>query len=109
MTMAEALLADLLARGIEIQTDGTRLRWRPAFMVTQPLAERILGQRAELIALLQSDPGRAFRPCSLCGRALDAERRCPRCFDRECEDCGRPTGSYFIRTCLLCQGAAPEG
>ena len=32
-------VADLRSRGIELETDGTRLRWRPAFLVTAPQAD----------------------------------------------------------------------
>jgi hypothetical protein len=102
MTTPEALLADLRARGIELETDGERLRWRPTFLVSEPLAAKLLAHRPELVALLQTDRGRAGLSCPLCGRPLDSARRCPRCFDRLCEGCGRPTGSYFIRLCVPC-------
>ena len=91
MTTAPALLADLHSRGIELATDGGRLRWRPAFLVACPLAELILFHRAGLIELL-TGPDRLER-CPACSWPLDSARRCPRCFDRLCVDCGRPTGS----------------
>jgi hypothetical protein len=100
MTPAVALLADLRSRGIELETDGARLRWRPAFLVTAPLAELIQSHRAGLIELL-SGPDRLER-CPSCRRPLDSARRCPKCFDRLCVDCGKPTGSYFILRCVLC-------
>lgn len=105
MTTAEALLADLRARGVEVETDGERLRWRPAFMVTAPQADKLRQHRTELVALLRTDRGRAGRSCPNCGHPLDSARRCPRCFDRLCEGCERPTGSYFIRTCVQCGNA----
>jgi hypothetical protein len=40
--------------------------------------------------------------CPHCSRSLDARRRCGKCFDRLCVDCGRPTGSYFILRCVAC-------
>lgn len=100
MTSAAALLADLRSRGIELETDGTRLRWRPPFLVSSVLAERIRIERTGLIELLQG-PDRLQR-CPTCHWALDAARRCPKCFDRLCVDCGRPTGSYFIQRCVVC-------
>src|SRR5262245_37643357 len=108
MTPALALLADLRSRGIELETDGARLRWRPAFLVSAPLAERILAERAGLIELL-TGPDRLQR-CPACRWPLDSTRRCPKCFDRLCVGCGRPTGSYCIRHCAACGYAlAPSG
>jgi hypothetical protein len=98
------LLADLRSRGIELETDGARLRWRPAFQVPEPLAERIRSHRAELIAVL-TGPDRLER-CPLCHWPLDSARRCPKCFDRLCVDCGRPTGSYLIKHCVACGHAS---
>jgi hypothetical protein len=106
MTPCEALLADLRSRGIEVQTDGTRLRWRPAFMVTVPLAEQIQSHRGGLIELLTGP--NSLRRCPACRRPLDSKQRCPRCFDRLCADCGRLTGSYFIQRCVICGHAFRE-
>jgi hypothetical protein len=106
MTAAVALLADLRSRGIKLETDGARLRWRPAFMVTGPLVERIQSNRAGLIELLLG-PDHLER-CPGCCWPLDSARRCPKCFDRLCVDCGRPTGSYFILRCVRCGYALPE-
>src|SRR5262245_49237354 len=100
MTTPADLLADLRSRGIELETDGARLRWRPASLVTGPLAERIRSHRAGLIGLL-TGPDRLQR-CPACRWPLDSARRCPQCFDRLCLDCGKPTGSYFIMRCVLC-------
>ncbi len=97
---AAGLLADLRSRGVQLETDGTRLRWRPAFLVTGPLAERIRSQRAELIRLLRG-PDSAER-CPLCRWPLDSAHRCPKCFDRLCVSCGKTTGSYFICACVTC-------
>jgi len=102
MTTAEALLADLRSRGVELETDGVRIRWRPAFLVNEPLAAKLLRYRPDLVALLRTDCGRASLVCPACRWPLDAARRCPRCFDRLCERCSRPTGSYFIRLCVPC-------
>jgi hypothetical protein len=97
---AAALLADLRSRGIELETDGARLRWRPAFLVSAPLAEQIRFNKAELIALLRAPA--AVWMCPRCRWPLDSARRCPKCFDRLCVDCGRATGSYFIMRCVVC-------
>jgi hypothetical protein len=110
MTAARALLADLHSRGIELETDGARVRWRPAFLVTAPLAELIRSHRAGLIELL-AGPDRLER-CPVCRWPLDSARRCVKCFDRLCVACGRPTGSYFIMRCVACGYAfreAPAG
>ena len=106
MTAALALLADLRSRGIELETDGARLRWRPAFLVTGPLAERICAERAGLVALL-TGPYRLER-CPASSWPLDSARRCPKCFDRLCVDCGRLSGSYCIMRCVGC-GCAFQG
>jgi hypothetical protein len=100
MKAAADLLADLRSRGIELETDGARLRWRPVFLVNAPLAESIRSHKAELIDLL-TGPERLER-CPACGWTLDSARRCPKCFDRLCVVCSRPTGSYFIVRCVPC-------
>jgi hypothetical protein len=104
LSPAASVLADLRSRGIELETDGTRLRWRPAFLVTAPQAELIRSHRAGLIELLTGSDCSAC--CPLCRWPLDSKRRCPKCFDRLCAVCGRPTGSYFIVHCLLCENTA---
>jgi hypothetical protein len=100
MTTAEALLADLRSRGVDLETDGVRLRWRPAFLVTARQAESIRAGREGLIELL-AGPDRLPR-CPTCTWPLDSARRCPKCFDRLCVGCGRPTGSYFVLRCIAC-------
>ncbi len=45
--------------------------------------------------------------CSGCGRPRDEKRRCWKCCDRWCEDCGvRLTGSAFIALCAICAHTA---
>lgn len=102
MTPGQAFLADLRARGIELETDGSRLRWRPAFLVNGPQEEQLLRLRAELIELLRQPAASTIDPCPSCQRPLDSQRRCPRCFDRLCVDCGKETGSYFLMRCVVC-------
>ena len=41
--------------------------------------------------------------CSDCAGPVDKLRRCWRCCDRPCVDCGRPTGTVFVEVCLLCE------
>lgn len=100
MTPAEALYADLRSRGIDLETDGERVRWRPASMVSPRDERRIADVRPDLIRLLRS--GLASASCPRCSWPLDAADRCPKCFDRVCERCTRMTGSYFIRLCTPC-------
>ncbi|HXG08927.1 MAG TPA: hypothetical protein VNK04_03990 [Gemmataceae bacterium] len=97
---ATNLLADLRSRGIELETDGRRLRWRPAFLVSAPLAARIQAEAAALIQLLQAPS--QLPQCPQCSWPLDSKRRCVKCFDRLCESCSRLTGSYFVALCLRC-------
>ncbi len=107
MNEATALLADLRSRGVELDTDGARLRWRPAFLVNAPQAELIQAHRAGLIGLLTGPD--CLERCPACRWPLDSARRCPKCFDRLCVDCGRLTGSYFILRCVACGHAFQDG
>jgi hypothetical protein len=100
MTPAEALYADLRSRGIDLETDGERLRWRPAALVSPGDACRIRDARPGLIAVLRA--GTVPVGCPRCGWPLDSAGRCPKCFDRVCGQCRRMTGSYFIRLCIPC-------
>jgi tRNA(Ile2) C34 agmatinyltransferase TiaS len=98
---AEPLLADLRSRGIELRVDGDRLLWRPRFLIRKVEVEQLRQHKRELMALVVKDGPR----CPACGRWLDSRRRCPKCFDRMCERCGRMTTSYFIARCVLCERA----
>ena len=49
-----------------------------------------------------------LRYCPACGWPLDADGRCPKCFDRLCVDCGKLTGSYCILRCMVCGIALPR-
>jgi hypothetical protein len=102
MKEALALLANLRSRGIELNTDGARIRWRPAFLVNARLEKQILSYKADLIALLPSSTNGNVQNCPSCRWPLDSAMRCPKCFDRLCVCCGRPTGSYLIMTCVAC-------
>jgi hypothetical protein len=101
---APQLLADLHARGEVLETDGWRIRWRPAAAVGPELAVVIQASKALLIPLLSPEW------CGGCGGRVDARRRCWKCCDRPCEVCGRSTGSAFIRTCSArCADTIPDG
>lgn len=100
MTPAEALYADLRSRGIDLGTDGERIRWRPATLVSPRDAELIRQHRSDLIAIVRE--GRPSPACPTCARPLDSAGRCAGCFDRQCARCGRWTGSYCIRLCCAC-------
>ena len=104
MDEATALLANLRSRGIELATDGSRLRFRPSFMVTAPELDALRAHKGEVIALL-CGPDRC-ELCPACRWPLDAKRRCPKCFDRVCIECGNRTGSYFVMTCVPCGHAS---
>jgi hypothetical protein len=110
-----ALLARLRALGVELQTDGVRLRWRPESAVGPELCNEILANKGTLISLLtapgapvvaghtgaSAGPANA-RVCPSCRRALDDKGRCWCCCDRACLFCGRSTSSAFIETCCSC-------
>jgi hypothetical protein len=102
LTPAE-ILTDLRARGVSLETDGTRIRWRPAGAVSPELAAVILAAKAEIVPLL------APEWCGGCGGRVDEKRRCWKCHTRPCEVCGRSTGSAFIRTCSVrCADRVPD-
>jgi len=50
------LLAELAARGIELQAVSGRLRFRPAAAMTPDLARRVEACKPELLALLTGSP-----------------------------------------------------
>ena len=93
---AEGLLADCRARGIELIAVGDRLRWRSRARLPPELLARLRDHKAVLLAALRP------RACRTCGSPTDDRRRCWRCCDRPCVDCGRPTGSAFIQRCPTC-------
>jgi len=105
MILTESLLADLRSRGIDFESDGTRLRYRPAFLVLEAEQRLLLANKAEFIELLRAPVNR----CPSCGWPLDSRNRCSKCFDRLCVDCGRFSGSYFIQRCAGCGHAFKEG
>src|SRR5262245_26623128 len=109
---AAALLGLLDSLGVELQTDGARLRWRPAGAVRPELRGRILAHRDALITLLTGPTGptgvgpaagdSVAAGCPSCRQPLDGRGRCWRCCDRLCSRCGRQTGTAFIELCCAC-------
>ncbi len=86
------------------------MRFRgPRGAMTPDLRQAVAERRADLLALLRRGSERApapappqrfspsYLPCK-CPSAV-----CWRCCNRPCEVCGKPTGSAFIRRCLLCE------
>ena len=101
-----SILADLRQDGIELETDGVRIRWRPASGVSEIRKRLILEHKPEIIRLLTTPGLITAQRCQNCRRYLNAERQCWKCCDRRCH-CGRQTGSAFIELCQLC--ATSEG
>jgi hypothetical protein len=90
------LLDTCRARGIELTASGQRLWLRgPACAVDDALRNELRTHKAELIAKLTSN-------CPGCRRPTDEKGRCWHCHDRQCETCGKPTGSAFISRCICC-------
>jgi TubC N-terminal docking domain len=59
VTAAAALLAACAARGIALQVDGDRLRYRcPRGALPPELRAELIAHRAALVAMLASPPGR---------------------------------------------------
>jgi hypothetical protein len=52
---ASVLLAGLRAVGVELRSEGDRLRWRPAGKVSPAMREMIAQHKGELLALLQAE------------------------------------------------------
>jgi hypothetical protein len=100
MDTAVAVLADLRSLGLELIAKDGKLQWRPEFLVNGPMRQRMIATKHELIGLING--GHLTGQCPLCGWALDAKKRCVKCFDRLCETCGRITGSYFFMNCFSC-------
>lgn len=72
-------MADLLSRGIDFESDGTRLRWRPIDMVTAPQADQIRACKPELLVLLTQRNTWCLPKCPACGWWMDSKQRCLRC------------------------------
>ncbi len=102
MSTTRNLLADLLARELELETNGSQLRWRPDCLVNAPLRNQILTHREELIRLLLSGESDGLPRCPTCDRFLDSKKRCTKCWDRLCVDCEKLTGTYYVMRCVIC-------
>ncbi|HQA44934.1 MAG TPA: hypothetical protein PLM77_11130 [Phycisphaerae bacterium] len=55
MSPAAVLMGELAARGIELQAEGGKLRFRPRAAMTPDLAERVKRHKPELLAMLTGD------------------------------------------------------
>ena len=53
MTEAMVILKEMSDRGIEVQRDGDRLRFRPASAMPPDLADRLRTHKAEILAALR--------------------------------------------------------
>ncbi len=100
LTPAQVLFADLLAKGIELETNGDGIRWRPSFLLNAKTVARILEHKVEIIALIQQ--GYSPPRCPKCEKVLDSKARCTECWDRICADCGQWTGTAFVARCWPC-------
>jgi hypothetical protein len=98
MSDAAELLSELRYQGFTISPKGDAVRVSPATRLTPELRERIRRHKPGLLALIRGPHGN----CDHCGRPLDDKRRCWRCCDRVCVDCGGWTGSAFIQRCVTC-------
>lgn len=68
MTAAQALVADLRARGVRLWREGDQLRWqapRPGVVHAEEL-ERLRAAKAEVIAMLEAEAARDPRAWARC-------------------------------------------
>ncbi len=100
MTAAVELLARCRAAGVElgVGSGGSSLLWEARGDPPAGMLVDLAANKAAVLALIRGPHGN----CDQCGRALDDKRRCLRCCDRPCVDCGRPTGIAFIQRCVAC-------
>lgn len=77
MTPAQALVANLQARGIELQACGDALRFRPKAAVTPDLASRLKAHKSELLRILADavEPDLPPRPPARRGYVAELARR----------------------------------
>jgi hypothetical protein len=66
MTSVANLVADLQARGITLEARGTRLAVRPASRVTDDEKAALRRHRAEVLAVLRTDPAEVSPPPAWC-------------------------------------------
>jgi hypothetical protein len=103
MTAAE-LVGRCNALGVELGAAGDAIVWEAHFDPPDELLAALKANKAALLALVRGP----YRNCVQCGRALDEKRRCWRCCDRVCVECGRQTGSAFIQRCITCGLRCPD-
>jgi hypothetical protein len=96
---APELLVRCRILGIDLAADPDGfLAWATDADPPAELLAELTENKVEILALIRSP----FGNCGQCGCAADAKRRCWRCHDRPCVNCGRPTGSAFIQRCIAC-------
>ena len=100
MTAAAELLARCRAAGVQlgVVSGGASLLWEANTDPPAGLLADLAANKAAVLELVRGPHGN----CGQCGRALDIKRRCWRCCDRPCADCGRPTGTAFVARCCAC-------
>jgi hypothetical protein len=101
MNIAVDLLARCRDASVELGVVGSSIVWEADADPPSGLLAELTMHKADVLALLRGP----FGNCDQCGRHLDERRRCWRCCDRPCLQCGRPTGSAFIATCCACGNA----
>jgi hypothetical protein len=110
MTTPTDLIDQCRQQGIVLYLDGEALRYRcPRGALSPELKSALAAGREGLRAHLQGPPPVAsserdrptYLPCC-CPSGI-----CWRCCNRPCEVCGKPTGSAFIRRCVVC-GQLPD-
>lgn len=69
---ATAILADLTASGIEVQTDGKQIRYRPRQAMTPALLERLKAAKAEILVAYLIDQARKRGDADLAERMAEA-------------------------------------
>jgi hypothetical protein len=89
------------AAGVELwATQREKILWRCPGGLPDAIRHSLAAHKHGILGLLP-----LATQCPLCKRPMDTKRRCWRCCDRLCEECGLLTGSAFIGLCWLCQVA----
>jgi hypothetical protein len=98
MTTAE-LLTDLIARGIEFQAHGDKLRFRPAERLTPIDIDNIRRHKPTMLAMLRAEGFICLNP-NANPRPLDV---CDRCGSLEYYDISIHEGRSLRRECIHCR------
>jgi hypothetical protein len=99
---AADLIAECRAAGIELHAGHDTLHIRAKPGVLDPrLRDRLKACKRDVIRLVRSQ-------CPTCARSLSEKAQCWKCDDRQCEGCGRLTGSALIANCVPCGNRLPD-